>query len=80
MKKELTLAELRPTEKAIILNFKNQEVELKMMEMGVNINAPIELAYLAPMGGPIAIRLASGSLISLRKATATNIVIKKIIL
>lgn len=80
MNTELTLADLGKAEKAIILHFTNQEVELKMMEMGVNVNSSIELAYLAPMNGPMAIRLASGSLISLRKATAMHIVIQKIIL
>ncbi len=78
MTKTTTLAELNKSEKAIILTFKDQVIGLKMMEMGVSPNSQIELAHLAPLGGPIAIRLESGSLISLRKDTAATIFVKKI--
>ncbi|MCP4438461.1 MAG: ferrous iron transport protein A [Aureispira sp.] len=78
MTNEITLAELNQLEKATIISFKNQVVGLKMMEMGVTPNCEIELAHLAPLGGPLAIRLESGSLISLRKATAATIIVKKL--
>lgn len=72
-----TLDALEPGETAVIDSFTNDFLALKFIEMGCLPGEKTKLAYVAPMGDPIAIEV-SGSLLSLRKQDASAIVVTPI--
>ena len=69
------LSELEPGQKAIILSFENDEIFLKLMEMGCLPGDPIVVERFAPLGDPMAIRV-SGYQLSLRKNEASTIILQ----
>ena len=71
-----TLAELKPGESAIIDSFTDEEMSLKLLEMGCIPGERVILYRIAPLGDPIAVSV-SGYLLSLRKAEASTVLIKK---
>ena len=69
------LSELEPGQKAIILSFENDEIFLKLMEMGCVPGEEVTVEMKAPLGDPISIKVA-GYQLSLRIEEAQSILIK----
>ncbi|MEO6882765.1 MAG: FeoA family protein [Bacteroidia bacterium] len=74
MSKMDTLADLKIGESAIIVAFTDEEMALKLMEMGCIPGEKITLERTAPMGDPIAVSV-SGYVLSLRKKEAATITV-----
>jgi ferrous iron transport protein A len=72
------LASLLPGEKAVIVSFSDAELSLKLLEMGCTPGEEVELEKVAPFGDPIAINI-SGYVLSLRRAEAATVRIRKIL-
>ena len=70
----LKLSELKPGEEGVIKEFKNNEIFLKLMEMGCLPGENILLEQVAPMGDPISVNVA-GYHLSLRINEAENILV-----
>jgi ferrous iron transport protein A len=68
------LSELQIGERGIIHSFKNDEIFLKLMEMGCIPGENITVAQIAPLGGPISF-LVAGYQLSLRVEEAESIFI-----
>ncbi len=77
MKKKInfTLANMKLGEKAIIDSFTDQEMSLKLLEMGCAPGEIVKIKHIAPLGDPIAISV-SGYLLSLRKKEASTVLVK----
>lgn len=71
------LTELQPGEKGLILSFKNEDLYLKLMEMGCVPGEIITIERIAPLGDPISIQVAGYNL-SLRHEEAETIIVKKV--
>lgn len=71
-----TLAQLAIGESAIIQSFTDEEMSLKLMEMGCIPGEKVKIYRIAPFGDPIAISVA-GYRLSLRLAEAATILISK---
>jgi ferrous iron transport protein A len=69
------LIELAVNETAIILNFSDSEIALKLLELGCLPGASIQLLNKAPMGDPYAF-LIDGSIITMRKKEAATVMIQ----
>jgi ferrous iron transport protein A len=68
------LSELEPGQKGIIHSFENDEIFLKLMEMGCVPGEEILVEMLAPLGDPISVKVA-GYQLSLRLEEAENVFI-----
>ena len=68
------LSELEPGQKAIIHSFENDEIFLKLMEMGCVPGEEVLVEMLAPLGDPISIKVA-GYQLSLRIEEARSILV-----
>jgi ferrous iron transport protein A len=75
--KMLTLDKLLVGEEAIIMSFTNNAVKLILLEMGCIPGEKISIERIAPLGDPIAINV-SGYLLSMRKAEASAVEVKKV--
>ncbi|MSP70210.1 MAG: ferrous iron transport protein A [Bacteroidetes bacterium] len=73
------LASLKPGEKAVIISFLDEDLSLKLLEMGCTPGEEVEVEKIAPFGDPIAINI-SGYVLSLRRAEASTVQIRKIVL
>ena len=71
------LSDLRPGQKAIIRQFKNNEIFLKLMEMGCLPGEKIVIEQVAPLGDPISVNV-SGYSLSLRLNEAEQIIVELI--
>jgi ferrous iron transport protein A len=71
----LRLSELKVGQKAVIQNFLQEEIFLKVLEMGLLPKSLIEIVSKAPLGDPVNIRLQD-TMLSLRKSEAESIVVK----
>lgn len=69
------LSQLKIGQSAIIDSFTDQQMALKLLEMGCTPGETVKLDRIAPMGDPIAISV-SGYLLSLRKDEASTIIVK----
>jgi ferrous iron transport protein A len=74
---EKKLSELAPGDHGIILKFNNNDLFLKLMEMGCLPGEEIILEQIAPLGDPISVTIAGYSL-SLRLNEAENIFVEVI--
>ena len=72
----LTLADLKLGDSAIILSIDDENLAIQFMEMGCVPGEEITLQNQAPLGDPIAIKVA-GYKLSLRKEDARHILVKK---
>jgi ferrous iron transport protein A len=72
---EKKLSELEPGQQAIIKKFNNNELYLKLMEMGCLPGEVIVLEQVAPLGDPISVSI-SGYSLSLRLNEAENIFVE----
>jgi ferrous iron transport protein A len=75
MKTKLT--ELQPGEKGLILSFKNEELYLKLLEMGCVPGETITIERVAPLGDPISV-LVAGYNLSLRQEEAESIIVERL--
>ena len=76
MNKKLT--ELKLGQKAIIQSFGNQEIHLKLMEMGCLPGEEISVEQVAPLGDPLSVSVA-GYTFSLRLDEAEHIIVDSIV-
>jgi ferrous iron transport protein A len=70
----MKLTELKPGQKAVIRNFENNELSIKLLEMGCIPGEEIFLEQVAPLGDPISVSI-SGYSLSLRLAEAEEIIV-----
>ena len=70
------LSELKVGSVAKILSFENNELFLKLMEMGCVPGEAIRVEQIAPLGDPISI-IVSGYNLSLRISEAENIFVEE---
>jgi ferrous iron transport protein A len=70
----MKLTELKPGQKAIIRHFDNNDLSIKLLEMGCIPGEEIFLEQIAPLGDPISICI-SGYSLSLRLAEAEGIIV-----
>ena len=68
----LKLSELRPGQQGVIMEFTNNQIFIKLMEMGCVPGETILLEQIAPLGDPISVKVA-GYRLSLRKNEAEHI-------
>ncbi|MFN5422833.1 MAG: ferrous iron transport protein A [bacterium] len=68
------LSELRVGEKATITSLEDQELVLKLMEMGFLPGEEIVVEQIAPMGDPISVMVA-GYQVSLRINEADSVIV-----
>jgi ferrous iron transport protein A len=73
---EILLSQLKVGEHGTIHHFNDENVALKLMEMGCLPGEEVTLERLAPMGDPMAIAVAGYSL-SLRKNEAASVVLQQ---
>ena len=66
------LSELAPGQKGVINSFSNNEIFLKLMEMGCVPGEKVQVDIVAPLGDPISI-LVAGYQLSLRLNEAEHI-------
>ncbi len=67
-----TIADLRKGETAVISRIIDNDLALKLLEMGCLPGEPVVLQHVAPLGDPVCIRI-SGYSLSLRKREAASI-------
>ncbi|MGD1841745.1 MAG: ferrous iron transport protein A [Thermonemataceae bacterium] len=70
-----SIADLQVGEKGTIKEFQNEEISLKLLEMGCLPNAEVEVTQKAPFGDPICIRVADYQL-SLRRREAHTVLVQ----
>lgn len=66
------VAQMKPGELAIISGFTDEQISVKLMEMGCLPGAPIRFNFTAPFGDPVCISV-SGYELSLRLEEAATI-------
>jgi ferrous iron transport protein A len=70
------LSELAPGKKAVIVALEDQELVLKLMEMGFLEGEDIVVEQIAPLGDPISVKVA-GYQVSLRINEAESILVEE---
>lgn len=73
----MRLSQLKPGQRAVIKDFDNQEIHLKLMEMGCLPGESIMVEQKAPLGDPLSISIA-GYTLSLRLNEADHIIVSTI--
>jgi ferrous iron transport protein A len=73
----MKLSQLKPGQRAIIKHFNNQEIHLKLMEMGCLPGEEISVEQRAPLGDPVSVHIA-GYVLSLRINEADQIIVSVI--
>lgn len=73
----MNLSQLTLGQEAIIQRIDDQDVYLKLLDLGCLPGELVRLEFIAPFGDPIAIQVA-GSTLSLRKSDAETIQIRPI--
>ncbi|GJM59625.1 MULTISPECIES: FeoA family protein [Persicobacter] len=73
----MNIADLKIGQKGIVTGFSDEELSLRLLDMGCLPGEEITLSCIAPLGDPIAIDVA-GSRVSLRKKEASTVMIEKI--
>lgn len=71
------LSEVRAGKTAVIHSFENDDIFIKLMEMGCIPGEKVKVEQIAPLGDPISITVAGYSL-SLRLNEARNILVEEI--
>lgn len=69
------LSELKPGQEAVIKEFQNNDILLKLMEMGCVPGESVLMEQVAPLGDPISVSVA-GYHLSLRLNEAENILVE----
>jgi len=73
---QITLAELKRGERAIITDVSSAHIPLKLLEMGCLPGNFVELLQVAPLKDPLYLNI-NGSHLAIRKETAAHILIEK---
>ena len=73
-----SIADLKKGEKAIIKDVSDNNIPLKLLEMGCLPGNEVEIIQLAPLLGPIYINI-NGSRLAIRKETARLVIIEKLV-
>ena len=73
----MTLDKLSPGSEAVIESFTDDDIKLKLLEMGCLPGEKISVVRLAPLGDPIAVSV-SGYLLSMRRDEAASVEVKLI--
>ena len=73
--KHKTVADLKIGERAVITQFNDETMSLKLLEMGCLPGTEVQLKYIAPFGDPICIRVL-GYTLSMRKEEAATILVQ----
>ena len=73
----MTLDKLPPGSEAIIESFTDDDIKLKLLEMGCLPGEKISVVRFATLGDPIAVSV-SGYLLSMRKDEAASVEVKKV--
>ena len=73
-----SIADLKKGEKAIIKDVSDNNIPLKLLEMGCLPGNEVEIIQLAPLLGPIYINI-NGSHLAIRKETARLVIIEKLV-
>jgi ferrous iron transport protein A len=71
------LSEIRVGKTVVIHSFENDDIFIKLMEMGCIPGEKVKVEQIAPLGDPISITVAGYSL-SLRLNEAKNIIVEEI--
>jgi len=71
----IKLSELKPGQSGVIKRFSNNEIFLKLMEMGCVPGETILLEKIAPLGDPVSVNVA-GYHLSLRLNEADHILVE----
>ncbi|HZI52218.1 MAG TPA: ferrous iron transport protein A [Chitinophagaceae bacterium] len=72
----MKLSQLRPGQEAIIGDFENSDILLKLMEMGCVPGEKIYLEQIAPLGDPISVKISGYSLsLRLNEAEQINVIL-----
>lgn len=71
-----TLDQLGIGTTAVITGFKDEEISLKLMQMGCIPGESVVIQQIAPLGCPIAIEI-SGSVLSMRKSEAATVILEE---
>lgn len=69
------LSDLKPGQGAVIVEFQNNDIFLKLMEMGCVPGEAVQMEQVAPLGDPISVSVA-GYHLSLRLNEAENILVE----
>ena len=72
----MNLSQLNIGEKAVIQGFSDDEISVKLMEMGCIPGEMVKLLKIAPFGDPISIWV-SGYELSIRKKDASTVLVKE---
>ncbi|HEY4799383.1 MAG TPA: FeoA family protein [Bacteroidia bacterium] len=70
-----TLADLHKGEKAVIESFTDNEISLKLLEMGCLPGESIRVVNIAPLGDPISVSVG-GYTLGLRLSEAATVIVK----
>jgi Fe2+ transport system protein FeoA len=73
----LNLSEIKPGNKVLILGYSNEDVPLKMLEMGLLPGNEILVKRLAPLRDPMHIEIAGYDL-ALRRDEAAQIIVEEL--
>lgn len=73
---QITLAELKRGERAVITDVSSAHIPLKLLEMGCLPGNFVELLQVAPLKDPLYLNI-NGSHLAIRKETAVHILIEK---
>lgn len=73
----MRLSEIKIGEAGLILGYNDDELSLKLMEMGFIIGERVEVVETGFFDDPVAIKV-NGYLVSLRKSEAETIIVDKI--
>ncbi|MCH8330663.1 MAG: ferrous iron transport protein A [Bacteroidetes bacterium] len=69
------LSDLKRGESGTILGFEDEDLSLKLMEMGCLPGEKITVKHVAPLGDPISIKV-SGYMLSIRKQEAAFVLLE----
>lgn len=75
--KACKLNSLKPGEKAVIHSLDDAELSVKLLEMGCTPGEEVTMEKIAPLGDPVAVRIA-GYLLSMRLSEAETVTVQKI--
>ncbi|GIV39180.1 MAG: iron transporter FeoA [Thermonema sp.] len=70
-----SVADLRKGERARIVALLDEQLSVKLFELGFLPNTWVELVFVAPLGDPIGVRINESYQLSLRKEEAKTILI-----
>lgn len=72
----ISVADLKPGQKGIVKDFKDEYISLKLLEMGVLPGTEVKMKFAAPLGDPICVRV-TGYDLTLRIEEAKTIILSE---